>query len=72
MSNLILMTCKAPCPCKGCERRHKGCHNRCPNYKAWRTACDDETEFIRKSKNKERIVNDYVAEHIDKARKNKG
>lgn len=23
------------CPCKGCDKRHVGCHGRCSDYSEW-------------------------------------
>lgn len=35
-------------PCKGCEKRHVGCHSECEAYKAYRTEQDKIVE-IRQS-----------------------
>lgn len=41
------------CKCQGCELRHLGCHDKCPDYQAYRQALDEKNEAIKKQKEEE-------------------
>ena len=35
-------------PCKGCDERHVGCHDRCERYAEWRAKANKANEERRK------------------------
>ena len=62
-------TTKHKCPCEPCvpPKRKPGCHGSCPEYKEWNLDHLKKNKIIRKSKAKQKIINDYV---IDSTLKN--
>lgn len=46
------------CPCKGCEVREAGCHDRCPAYSLWR----DELKEIKEKMDWERKLDSFFSE----------
>lgn len=32
------------CPCKDCEDRYPGCHDRCEGYKAWKKKLEEKNK----------------------------
>lgn len=53
-------------PCKGCEDRYGGCHDRCPLYKDYR----EQLEKINKSRREESNYLGYIAETMNRKRAN--
>ena len=43
------------CPCHYCDRRKNGCHDTCPDYKAWCRENKEWDRFIRRKKYEESL-----------------
>lgn len=68
----ILISAGVDSPCRGCERRHVGCHGRCGEYKAYRAAIDAHNAKRKAEKDAEYIARDMEWEarrRIEKKRK---
>lgn len=35
-------------PCKGCTKRHPGCHDKCEGYHEWKENREAEKEYLKK------------------------
>ena len=35
------------CPCKGCNKRYKACHDTCKEYKDWKKELDTTKTWLR-------------------------
>ena len=55
--------------CKGCEKRHTGCHSTCPDYIACRTEKDRTNEIIKKKK---QVETDLISTAVKRSLKIKG
>ena len=53
------------CPCRACRDHAEGCHGRCAEYKAWRTALDEQNA----EKERLRVIALYRYEQINKIQK---
>lgn len=48
------------CPCEGCEKRHRACHDVCEEFHTWKTERAEERTNIEKQK----ICRHYIAQNI--------
>lgn len=48
-------------PCMNCERRHPGCHNKCPDYQAYKERAEDRKALERKRKEDDSAVDAFKA-----------
>lgn len=61
-------------PCRGCTKRHAGCHPKCPDYLNWNTEHQAFREEQRKSQEVARNITDtLIQRHLKNkySRKNK-
>lgn len=58
--------------CKGCMKRHSGCHAGCLEYKAEKAVADKENEAIRQRKLNNRAVRDVMWYGYATAERRKG
>ena len=47
------------CPCHYCTKRKNGCHDTCPEYKAWCWEKKEWNDFIRRKRHEESLVTDH-------------
>ena len=59
-------------PCKGCEDRFVGCHQRCEKYISWKAKYDERTAQIRKQKEIDSRLSEHFDNSRDKAIRNNG
>lgn len=57
--------------CKGCEKRHPGCHSICPEYIGWKSDRERRLEKERKKRHAELEVIDSKVKQCEKVRRNK-
>lgn len=53
------MTKRRICPCRGCDKRHTGCHGGCEDYASWKETENTHKEIAIKEKHKETVLNDF-------------
>lgn len=53
-------------PCKNCEERHPLCHDKCKRYKEFRSALNEKNDEIRSIKQKQRLINSYQKDAIER------
>jgi len=53
--------------CKGCQKRHLGCHSDCEDYKAYK----EEVERINKARRKDDNYSDYLRQSADRTMRKK-
>ena len=58
--------------CKGCTKRHIGCHSHCEDYAEQRRLIEERKEKIHAEKDKDRILRTMEHERIEYAKKKKG
>lgn len=58
--------------CKGCTKRHIGCHSNCEDYAEQRRLIEERKEKIHAEKDKERALNYLDVQRIEWAQKKKG
>lgn len=58
--------------CKGCTKRHIGCHSHCEDYAEQRRVIKERKEKIHAEKDKERVLNYLDVQRIEWAQKKKG
>ena len=58
--------------CKGCTKRHIGCHSHCEDYAEQRRVIEERKEKIHAEKDKERVLNYLDGQRIEWAQKKKG
>lgn len=58
--------------CKGCTKRHIGCHSKCEDYAEQRRMIEERKKKIYAVKDINRILNDREYERIEYAQKKKG
>lgn len=51
-----------PFPCKGCEKRHEGCHNECAGYLEIKAQSDAARQKETERKNEERVIGEYICD----------
>ena len=47
-------------PCKGCHKRHAGCHAQCMHYISWKKKSDEHNARVSAEKEAEGIYLDYI------------
>ena len=57
--------------CKGCEKRHVGCHITCEEYKEFRATLDKEKESRIEAQKVNDVMDRYTISRVDKMRKAK-
>ncbi len=57
--------------CKGCEKRHVGCHTTCEDYKDFRATLDKEKEARIEAQKVNDVMDRYTISRVDKMRKAK-
>ena len=62
------MTKTNPCPCKLCvpPKRKPGCHSSCVEYAEWNNEHQAKKDKLRKAKERDDIVVEYVATTTNK------
>ena len=58
--------------CKGCTKRHIGCHSECEDYAEQRRIIEERKKKIYAVKDINRILNNREYERIEYAQKKKG
>jgi hypothetical protein len=60
-------------PCRHCKppKRTATCHSTCPDYKEWRAELDEENEKIKKIKDEQRMLDDFMFRNLERATLNK-
>lgn len=57
--------------CKGCERRHQGCHSTCEDYKKQSAELDELRTIIRAHKDGAKDIREYYKSNAKKRRPKK-
>ena len=57
--------------CKGCDKRHVGCHSTCQGYKDWKSEKDRISELARKDRKAESNFIEDKVRLLKKARRYK-
>ena len=60
---------KVKSKCYGCKERYPGCHDKCEDYRAWKSAIDAENEKIRAEKKDYEDFGDYQYRAAKRLRK---
>lgn len=58
--------------CKGCDKRHVGCHATCEDYKALRKRLDERKEKVYAGKDIDRILDQREFDRMIYGKKKKG
>lgn len=58
---------KEDTPCYECPKRYAGCHSKCPDYKRFKSKCDE----IRKNRKNDKTLVGYKLEVFKNYRKNR-
>lgn len=58
-------------PCKGCEKRHEGCHDECDSYQNWRMDYDEEKERVYRNKMNSKQLDDFRSESVKRTYRRK-
>lgn len=58
--------------CKGCDKRHIGCHAECEDYKALRREIEAKKEIIHKGRDLDRALEAMDYHRVQYAKKKKG
>ena len=48
-------------PCMNCERRYPGCHDKCPEYQAYKQRTEAQKALVRKFKEDNQAVDEFKA-----------
>ena len=58
-------------PCYGCLRRNAKCHAKCENYRAWKTAVDENKKAQNQKRREEVMMDLYKIKRVqsEKARR---
>lgn len=59
-------------PCKNCDKRTPGCHDRCSEYISWSIFHENEKESIRAEKHKYQQLDTHEIEAKQKAKRRHG
>jgi len=59
-------------PCKGCQDRYLGCHDRCDSFKDFKDKTEIQNELIHKEKSVLNMHISFICEQKEKTRRHKG
>lgn len=54
--------------CKGCEDRTPTCHCTCEEYKAYKKELEEYNAAVKKAKEQDRIMSNYIRDNYKKRR----
>lgn len=63
------MIASVPCPCKGCNERHVGCHGSCEPYKDYQKGLDEIRVKIFKEHEHDKYFNQAKRRSMERGRK---
>lgn len=58
--------------CKGCQKRHIGCHSKCEDYQKEKEKRDAVNKKVRAERLKDTVLTWQEIERIERGRKKKG
>lgn len=48
-------------PCWNCQKRHPACHDKCPEYQAYKTKSEEQKAIVRKRRDEDLAINEFKA-----------